>query len=227
MPAKDALSRSDRRLLVSREECRRSLHEFVQQAWHIVEPNREFRDGWHIRAICGQLERVARREITRLAINIPYRCSKSIIVSVMWPAWVWAHAPSHQWLCLSHTDGLATRDTRKMRNIVQSGWFGERWPISFVKDQNQKTRFENDSNGQRIAAGLLSGYLGEGCDTLVCDDLQDRDRANSEVYRQATIEAFDEKACTRLNDPTTGAIVVIGQRLHERDIFGHIYEQPR
>ena len=39
------------------------------------------------------------------------------------------------------------------------------------------------------------------------------------------LEWFDGTISTRLNDPRTGAIVIIGQRLHEADLFGHLLEQ--
>jgi hypothetical protein len=32
---------------------------------------------------------------------------------------------------------------------------------------------------------------------------------------------------TRINDPTSGAFVVIGQRVHEADLFGHLINRPR
>ena len=32
--------------------CRENLHEFVRQAWPIVEPSTPFMDNWHIGLIC-------------------------------------------------------------------------------------------------------------------------------------------------------------------------------
>jgi hypothetical protein len=42
--------------------------------------------------------------------------------------------------------------------------------------------------------------------------------------RESTLEWFDMVWSTRLNNPKTDAMVVVMQRLHERDISGHILE---
>jgi hypothetical protein len=40
------------------ERARRSLREYVRQAWHVVEPSTPYIDGWHIGAIAEHLEAV-------------------------------------------------------------------------------------------------------------------------------------------------------------------------
>jgi hypothetical protein len=41
-----------------KERAEASLHEFVRQAWHTVEPDTPFVDHWHIEALCRHLEAV-------------------------------------------------------------------------------------------------------------------------------------------------------------------------
>lgn len=201
-----------------------SLYAFVRAAWHVLEPGKVFVPGWHIEAVCEHLERVTRGEIRRLAINVPFRSSKSLVVSVIWPAWVWTTDPGYQWLCVSHGENLAIRDCRKMRFLVQSDWYQRLWPITFARDENKKSSVLNDSQGHRIAAGITSGILGLSCDSLVVDDPHDRDDILSDVKLIRAIGEFREKLSTRLNNPETGAIVVIGQRLSEKDLFAHLFE---
>lgn len=157
-------------------------------------------------------------------INLPYRFMKSTLVSVMWPAWEWIDNPSHQWLCGSHSLGLAIRDNRAMRLLVESPWYRERWGDVFnlTSDQNQKIRFENDQRGYRLAFSMKSGVLGEGGDKICVDDPHDREQSQSEVERATALETFDQSVATRLNDPKTSAIVIIMQRLHENDLSGHV-----
>jgi hypothetical protein len=38
---------------MERRMCEQSLHSFLQFAWPIIEPGREFIDNWHLRAICS------------------------------------------------------------------------------------------------------------------------------------------------------------------------------
>ena len=213
------------------EQARRamegSLHTFTRGAWDIIEPGREFVDNWHLHAICDHLEAVSRGEIKRLVINVPFRTSKSTFVSVAWPAWTWIKNPEHQWLCGSYAQKLAIRDSLKMRRLIDSSWFKEYWPdaVQMSSDQNEKIRFQNKANGYRIAFGMTGGVMGDGGDTVVIDDPHDRQGANSEVQRPEAIDTYDQGIVTRLNDPISGAIVIIMQRLHEGDLAGHVLKE--
>src|SRR5689334_13369631 len=95
-----SLSKLDR---VRAEKARRHLHEFVAASWHVINPAVQFVDNWHLRAICEHLEAVTAGQIKNLAINVPPRTAKSTIVSVDWPAWVWAKHPERNWLFTSHS----------------------------------------------------------------------------------------------------------------------------
>jgi predicted phage terminase large subunit-like protein len=55
-----------------------------------------------------------------------------------------------------------------------------------------------------------------------CDDPHNAMEAESETIRRSTLEWFDNSLSTRLNNPRTGAIIVVMQRLHEEDLTGHI-----
>jgi predicted phage terminase large subunit-like protein len=213
---------------VKAEKARRSasasLYEFVKQSWHVVEPGIPFMQSWHIEEICEHLEAVSAGEIHRLLINIPPRHSKSTIVSVMWPAWEWITDPAQKYLCASYSSTLSTRDNLKTRRLLQSSWYQERWGhmFKFTGDQNAKQRFENDKTGYRIATSVGGSVTGDGGSRLVCDDPHGAQAAQSEAMRESDLEWFDMVWSTRLNNPKTDAMIVVMQRLHERDISGHI-----
>jgi hypothetical protein len=76
-----------------RERLTQSLHEFVKAAFHVVKPEREFRDNWHIQAIDAHLEAVTEGEINRLQAHVPPGTMKSMNVSVFWPVWEWTRNP--------------------------------------------------------------------------------------------------------------------------------------
>jgi predicted phage terminase large subunit-like protein len=216
--------------MVKREQERRaasgSLYEFVKQSWHVVEPGIPFIPSWHIETICEHLEAVSAGEIHRLLINIPPRHSKSTIVSVMWPAWEWLTDPAQKFLCASYSGNLSTRDNLKTRRLLQSPWYQERWGhmFAFAGDQNAKQRFENDKTGYRLATSVGGTATGEGGSRLILDDPHGAQAAQSEVMRESDLEWFDMVWSTRLNNPKTDAMVTVMQRLHERDISGHILE---
>lgn len=212
-------------LNIERELCARSLAEFVRASWHVLEPGQPYIHGWHVDAICEHLEAVTAGEITRLLINIPPGTMKSTLTSVFWPAWEWgpkglAHT---RIIGASHEQGLATRDTLKMRRLVASDWFQERWPTTLMGDQNQKTYYENEHTGFRQACAVAS-MTGRRGDRVVWDDPHSVEAALSDAHRDTALRVFQETLPTRLNNPDRSAIIVVMQRLHESDVSGHILE---
>ena len=133
--------------LVQGKLAKVELYEFVKAVWPIVEPTQPFVDNWHIRLICEQLEAVTRGEIKNLIINVPPGCMKSLLVSVMWPAWEWASDDSRRYLKASYGQDLANRDNVKVRDIVQSAWYQTLFGVRFRGETNRKEKFETVGKG--------------------------------------------------------------------------------
>lgn len=224
------LERATSRLefLEEKQRCEKSLVEFVKAAWHIIEPGNEYVHGWHIATICDHLEAVTSGGIKRLLINVPPGHMKSLLVNVMWPSWEWGpkNLPHHRFVCTSHSQNLAIRDSTKMRRLVQSDWYQQRWGsrVKMTADQSAKSKFENTSSGFREAVAFES-MTGVRGDRVTIDDPHSVDSANSDAMRASTIETFLEAVPTRLTNPKESAIVVIMQRLHEQDVSGIILEK--
>src|SRR5438067_6694340 len=72
-----------------RERCEGSLIEFFACAWPQFDPA-PVKINWHHELIAEHLEAVTRGEIRKLLISVPPRCSKTSLVNVCWPAWIWA-----------------------------------------------------------------------------------------------------------------------------------------
>jgi len=209
-----------------RRNAAASLYEFVRQSWHVVEPGVPFIGGWHIEQICEHLEACSGGDLRKLLINIPPRHSKSTIVSVMWPMWEWLTDPAQKFLCASYSGNLSIRDNLKARRLIQSPWYQDRWGHMFrlAGDQNAKQRYENDKTGYRLATSVGGTATGEGGSRLLLDDPHSAQEAQSDAIRESALEWFDVVWSTRLNDPKADVMVTIMQRLHERDISGHIID---
>ncbi len=210
----------------SKRECEESFIEFVKQSWHIIEPGAQYIHGWHADAIAMHLTAVEEGEINRLLINIPPGFSKSLFTSVFFPAWVWGPRGRSEarFLCTSHSQNLAVRDSTKMRRLVQSDWYKKRWPhVVLTGDVNAKTKFENTATGFREALAFES-MTGSRGDFVILDDPHSVDSALSDVQRESTITTFREALPTRLNNPEESAIICIMQRLHMEDVSGVIIE---
>lgn len=212
---------------VKSEKARRNFGEFIKQAWHVVEPSTPFVSNWHIDAIADHLMAVSRGEIHDLLINMPPRHMKSIEVSVMWPVWEWIDSPHIRWLFASYGAGLSVRDSVKSRRLIQSPWFqanfGDRFALT--GDQNAKSRYDNDKTGYRIATSVGGAGTGEGGDRIVADDPHNVNEGESDPIREGTITWWDETMSTRGNDPVTAARVIVMQRVHAKDLSGHVLER--
>jgi predicted phage terminase large subunit-like protein len=149
---------------------------------------------------------------------------KSITASVALPAWAWTTDPGKRFLFASYAGSLSIRDSVKCRRLIDSRWYQEHFGGKFklTSDQNQKQRFENDKTGMRIATSVDGALTGEGGDIIVIDDPHNVREAESSAVRESVLEWWDQAMQTRLNDPKTGAFIIIMQRVHENDLTGHI-----
>lgn len=210
---------------LDRLDCEGSLAGFIRRAWHVIEPGQPYVHGWHIDAICEHLEAISSGQITRLLINIPPGTMKSLCVGVFWPAWEWGprNRASTRVLATSHALNLAVRDNLKARRLVQSEWYKSLWGdrVTLTSDQNAKTKFENSATGFRDAMAFKS-LTGSRGDRVIIDDPLSVNSAGSEAERESVNQDFLEAVPTRLNNPDKSAIVVVMQRLHERDVSGVI-----
>lgn len=216
---------NDDRLAIERELSRRSLADFAKLAWHVLEPSTPLRWGWALDAICQHLEAVTKGEIKRLLMNVPPGTMKSLLTGVIFPAWEWGPAgmPQRRFLGTAHKQDLAIRDAMKCRRLIQSRWYQERWPVELVTDNNAKLRFENTATGFREAMAFTS-MTGARGDRVILDDPLSADDANSEAALTAAEVTFTEALPTRVNNEDS-AIIVIMQRLHERDTSGIILDR--
>lgn len=210
---------------LDRLDCEGSLAGYVRRAWHVVEPAAPYVHGWHIDAIAEHLEAVSAGQITRLLINVPPGTMKSLMVGVFWPTWEWGprNRPSTRVVATSHSIPLAVRDNLKARRLVTSDWYRALWGdrVVLTGDQNAKTKFENTRTGVRDAMAFKS-LTGSRGDRVIIDDPHSVDSAESEAERGSVTTTFLESVPTRLTDPKRSAIVVVMQRLHERDVSGVI-----
>ena len=243
MPAADISLTSDDWLGVERDACERSMVFFIKRAWHVIEPSRPYVHGWHMDALAEHLEAVSKGDITRLLINVPPGTMKSLATACFFPAWEWgprglAHT---RFIGASHEESLATRDCMHMRRLVQSEWYQKLWPTELAGDQNAKTFFQNTKSGWRQACpvGSMTGRRG---DRVLWDDPHSVEDAHSPAKLESANRIFRETLPTRLNDPDKSAIIVVMQRLNQKDVSGEIvahglgyeqlilpmeYEQPR
>lgn len=207
-----------------KEACELSLAMFTRLAWPIIEPGTKLVWSWYLSTICGYLEafHFNRLPDKRLIVSINPGAMKSILVSVMYPAWVWCTDPTERFLTVSNEQGLAIRDSRRMKQIVTSEWYQKHWPIMLAQDQNEKILFSNSANGHRQAQGITASNSGKRSTCLIIDDPIDTKKAYSDLQNQTVLDTYDQSLSTRLNDMEKSGILVIMQRTRHDDLAGHL-----
>jgi predicted phage terminase large subunit-like protein len=227
LPVETSSLKEDPAITIERNKLENNFYYFMQQAWPWIEGNKEFVPGWHIEVICEHLEESFSGKVKDLLINMPPRCMKSTIIAVGFPAWSWTKDPSLQFLFTSYALSLSKRDSRKCPRLIESPWYQKYWGHKFklTGDSNTVLRFDNTAMGYRIASSVGGAVTGEGGDFIVSDDPNAAKSAQSETIRESTNDWWDHAMSTRLNDPKTGRIIVVMQRLHVQDMAGHLLAQ--
>jgi predicted phage terminase large subunit-like protein len=198
------------------------FREFIRQAWFLVEPETPFVDSFCVDAIAEHLEAVARGDIRRLVICIPRRMGKSLICSVLFPAWAFSIDPSIRLICASYSLAFVKRDAIKTRDVIRSHWYRQRYGsrVDIRVDQEQVHWFYTTRGGFRLATSPGGIGIGEGADIQIVDDPHKPQDINSPVKRQFVIDWWESTMSGSARNPHTLRRVVVQQRLHPADLAG-------
>lgn len=232
-----------------RHEQSTSLLAFIRHFWHIVEPNKTFREGWALAAMCAHLEAVDRGEIQRLLITVPPGAMKSLLCSVFFPLWQWGprDKPEQRYLNFSYAAHLPQRDNDRMLQILKSPEWRELWgprqerdpsgrkdrvtgrPVmvqrGFTLRAEGKEKIATSRTGWKFATSVGGVGTGERGDGVILDDPHNIKDDRSEIVRPETVRWFKEAMSNRLNDMEASFIIAIMQRSHEADVAGEIISQ--
>lgn len=213
----------DEQTLAEIAACDR-LAPFIERAWPQIEPGTPYLSNWHIDAIAEHLEAVTDGQITRLLINMPPRYMKSIAVSVMWPVWEWTKRPELRFMFSTYAGSLSDDHSTQRRTILQSDWFREHWghQVKIVTDSIETVA--NDRRGVFTATSFTGTATGKGGNRVVIDDPHNPKKAESDTERATTLRLFDTTFSNRLNDKKRDAVVVVMQRLHQKDVSARCME---
>lgn len=213
-------------------ECERSLYAYFCVAWQLFD-SAPLKTNWHIGAIADHVQACYKGQIRNLLVNVPPGSAKSSLISVAAPTWYWGpyNAPQTKYITASYgtargTDP-ATRDSIRSRRLIQTDWYQRRWGDRFrlMIDQNQKTAYENDKGGSRLATSIGGVGTGIHYDILQVDDPMKAQDADSSAAIERVNEWWSGTMSTRQRDYETSRKLVIMQRLSEKDLTGFIKER--
>jgi predicted phage terminase large subunit-like protein len=198
---------------------------FFKEAWHIFEGSKPYVHSQHIRVIAEHLEAAYRREIKTLIINIPPRSSKTNLISIAFPAWVWLHNPEEKFLYASYASNLSAEHSRKCRQLIESPWYKSLSNITLRRATEKE--IENTQGGCRIATSVGGVSTGKGASILVADDPNNVQEIYSKTKRETIHRWWSQVIPSRLNDPKRDVKIMVQQRCHEDDLTGYILKTNR
>ncbi len=202
---------------------RSSLRAFLGRAFRTLNPGRNLTKAYYTRALCHELELVASGKTRRLIIELPPRHLKSTIASVAFPAWLLGRDPSKRIVCISYSQDLAQSFSLKSRSLMQEPFFQASFP-ELVLDpmKNSVAEFHTTQKGYRIATSMGGTLTGKGGDIVILDDVLKAQDTHSMSARDTAWQIYKDTIATRLDDPKSGAIILVGQRLHVDDLLGRL-----
>lgn len=212
------------------EICRRSLFCFVQEFWEVIIQEAPVWN-WHIPFLCEELQKLAINLKERkpkpydIIINIPPGTTKSTIVSVMFPAWLWTIDPTLRVISNSYSGDLSIELATKSKDIIDSDKYKSYFPnVVMRRDKNGKQHYENDRGGFRYATSTGATITGYHAHIIINDDPVNPKQANSESMR-ATANAHTQTLSSRKVNKENTPVVTIMQRLHEDDVTGYLLKK--
>lgn len=199
---------------LERERLPKDLAMFVRRAWHVTQAS-EYMHNWHIDAISEHLQDVTSGHIKNLVINIPPACMKTLLVSCYWPVWEWLKKPASGFIVASYDSTLTLRSSRETIRLIQSPWFQKRWPIKLLGDAG--TEYLTAGGGFRFNTSIQGKVTGRHCTRGIIDD-PIKPQTVSKVTLDGCERWWRESLQTRFKNPQDRSIVIIMQRLHDRDL---------
>jgi predicted phage terminase large subunit-like protein len=191
---------------------------FARAAFEVLYP-RAFKPNWHHDAI-AQLLLQSLGRATKAFINAPPRSLKSFLTSVAWVAFRLGHEPTHKFICVSYSQDLANFIAEDARRLMESEFYQRLFNVKLHKSAVDELR--TSDGGYRLAFSVVGKTIGFGADTIIADDLLNGPDAYSEKIRSDTNRWFFSSLVSRLDDPPSGSIFVVAQRLHEDDLTARL-----
>lgn len=180
----------------------------------------------YVRAICYQLMRIERGDCKRLLIIVPPRHLKSFCATIAFAAWFLGRNPSKTVVSASYSADLSRDFGLQTRKLMSTVWHRAAFDNQTLDPQ--KTSVEEfwiaGSGGRRVATSVGGTFTGKGADLIIVDDPIKADDVYSEVMLEKCFRWITETVMSRFNEPKTGAMVVVAQRLHVSDIPGRLIE---
>jgi predicted phage terminase large subunit-like protein len=199
---------------------RKELYSFVGKAF--LEAHGEgLGDQDYIEYLCHELSKIRSRQKRFFLVNLPPQHLKTFCTSCL-IAWHLGHRPKHRVLVIGYTGEHAESISRRVRDMMRSGWYRDAFGTLLSKSCSSASNFETTAGGGIYAVSANGSVTGRPADLIVYDDpVQIGDCNNLELLEKVNRQ-FDSLIMSRLSNPAKGCVVIVAHRLNENDLSGHV-----
>ena len=176
----------------------------------------------YVELIVEVLMAVRKGDEKRLIFNLPPGHMKSLIVTVLFSAWLLGVDPSKRILCISYGDDLTHQLSRLTRRVMTSPLYRRIFPKTTLAKQAEDL-LTTTRGGQRMATAVGGAVAGFRAELAIIDDPMQPDEVASELKKQALRDWYSGVVEQRL--VPGGAMIVVMHRLAPDDFTATLVEK--
>lgn len=174
----------------------------------------------HVEVIGRELAALERGEFSRLSVDMPPQCGKTI-TTVVWGAFWWLvkHPTAHV-MVVCYGEALAVKRGRAVRKLVME--YGAQFGLFLDPSSHAAVDWSLTTGGTMSCFGIRSGITGNPADVCWIDDPhRSRKEADSATIRHDVHNAYSGDIQSRL--APDAPIVLVATRWHDDDLTGHVW----
>lgn len=211
--------------LIEKAVCEESFYHFFQFAWHTLHQE-PLITNWAVEAMAEHLQWLHDGEIpnNKLQILVPPRSSKTILASIMYPAWKWVHRPHNLVINVAHSLKNSRENLGKFSEVVNSNWYKNHWHNKFDLTKQNQDLIKNNIGGTYEAFSVSKKVTGSSANDIIIDDLIDINDTGSVAALNKALKYYQTGLVNRYVGHKSDSTLVINQRLGPKDISAYILE---
>lgn len=214
---------------IAREYAKRSFYNFFKMIWSSVETV-QYVDNWHIKQLCDELQNrqlIWEKQLTNeilddesfdILVNICPSASKSLIISVAFPAWIMLRTPEAKILNATYSYSISEKLASKRVRLFTSDLYQKL--MEFKVKNLSLSYFENTKGGLIFATSISGSLTGTHYDILLIDDGNSPQSIYSDPARIEANRFVSEILPSRKTNVKRSYTVYVQQRFHQEDISG-------
>lgn len=205
--------------------ARSSVGHFFEYLYPLLHPKRPIEMDWYIHAMSEAIMSLSRGETTRLIINAPPRSSKTNLCTIFNIGFILGKDPSAEIMLLTYGEELTRDLASKVHHLMRHPAYMRLFPHTRCVGAASQGQALRTSAGGKVHFTSVQGTMtGLGADWIILDDPLQAAHRRSDKRSDNLETTVREALSTRLNNPSTGKILLIQQRIAPSDLCGRLTE---